>query len=124
MLYGQVFEVESECCLVEHVSIANNAWERARGLLARKRLEPHQGFWLEPCPSVHTLGMHYSLDIIFLDNDGWVKKIVSNLKPLRIASCFAATSTLELLAGQAESLEIKLGMQLNWKEKSSQYENK
>lgn len=117
MLYGQVIEVGSQRCLVGDVFKAANAWERARGLLARKQLSNSQGFWLEPCPSVHTLGMRYSLDIIFLDKYGCVKKVVSNLHSFRFASCYGATSTLELVAGQAENLGIKPAMQLIWKEK-------
>ena len=119
MLYGQVIEAESQRCVLGHVLKANNAWERARGLLGRTRLNEKQGFWLEPCPSVHTFGMRDALDIVFLDKDSKVIKVVENLKPLRFANCFSASSTLELLAGQAGSLGIKSGMQLIWKEELS-----
>lgn len=118
MLLGKVVDVVNDYCVVESVSKAANAWERARGLIARPVLKAEQGFWLEPCPSVHTLGMRYSLDIVFMDEAGWVKKIVFNLKPLRVASSLQSFSTLELFAGQAQVLGIKQGMRLKWKENS------
>ena len=118
MLYGQVLDTATQRCWLANVYKAANTWERARGLLGRQKLDSTQGFWIEPCPSVHTIGMRYALDIIFMDKDGRVKKIVSNLKPLRFASCYGACVTLELLAGQAQTLGIEVGMQLIWEEKN------
>jgi len=112
---GQVFDKVSQRCIIPEVFKANNAWERARGLLARKTLDAHQGFWLEPCPSVHTIGMRYDLDIIFLDNNGQVNKVVSNLRSMRFAACSNTKVSLELIAGQAANLQIETGMQLLWK---------
>lgn len=116
MLTGQVFDAGTQRCIISKVFKANNAWERARGLLARKALNINEGFWLEPCPSVHTMGMRYKLDIVFLDSDGQVKKIAENLRPMRFAVCSNATVSLELLAGQAAYLQITQGMRLVWKE--------
>ncbi len=116
MLTGQVIDADTQRCIISKVFKANNAWERARGLLARKALDSSEGFWLEPCPSVHTIGMCYALDIVFLDCNGCVKKIVENLRPMRFAICPNATVSLELLAGQAANLNITPGMRLLWKE--------
>ena len=116
MLTGQVINVDTQRCIISKVFKANNVWERARGLLARKALDTGEGFWLEPCPSVHTIGIRYALDIIFLDCDGRVKKITRNLRPMRFAVCSNATVSLELLAGQATSLQITQGMRLIWKD--------
>ena len=119
MLHGEVVAAVDKRIVCSNVFKAANAWERARGLLARKPLSENQGLWLEPCPSVHTIGMRYSIDIVFLNSDGYVKKIVPALKPLRFAACSGATATLELAEGQATKLDIHPGMQLNWKQKDT-----
>ena len=72
---------------------------RLRGLLGRKPLRRGLGLWLVPCQAVHTFGMYYSLDIIFLDHTGQARKIIPRLRPGRVAFCLAAMSVVEFEAG-------------------------
>lgn len=114
MLSGSIIDVNKNNILVSDTSRTNNALERMRGLLFRTKLKPLQALWIEPCPSIHTFGMKYSIDIIFLDKSGMVLKVVENLLPMRIATCKKAKVSIELLAGEAEKLRIELGTQLAW----------
>jgi len=43
--------------------------ERARGLLGRDALGPHEALWLPRCRSIHTFGMRVTLDVVLLDAD-------------------------------------------------------
>lgn len=65
---------------------------------------------------VHTVGMRYALDLAFLDRTGRVRKLVSGVRPIRIAGSFAADATLELPAGALASMALKEGDQLVWRE--------
>ncbi len=103
--------------LIADVKKTTNAFDRARGLLFRKKLQPDQGLWIEPCPSVHTMGMLYAIDVVFLNREGVVLDVRHQLAPLRLAICQGASITLELLAGMARQLEIEPGMQLVWNQK-------
>ena len=114
MLSGTVVETNKQLCLLNDVKKTNNSFERMRGLLFRQKLTPMQALWIEPCPSVHTIGMKYSIDVIFLDKTGVVLKIVNNLKPLRMAMCKNAVVSLEMLAGCAKKANVQVGMKLNW----------
>lgn len=118
MYSGSVLNVNEEICLLENVNKTSNIFERMRGLLFRPKLKSKQAMWIEPCPSVHTFGMRYAIDVIFLDKNGIVLKIVDNLKPAKIAMCKNATVSLELLAGEVTNLGINIGMQLTWQKKS------
>ena len=60
----------TSACGLEQVWQAESVWERGRGLLGRTPLDWNQGFWIEPCSSVHTIGMGYPLDLAFLDAQG------------------------------------------------------
>lgn len=62
--------------------VARTRRERARGLLGRDRLEG--ALVLEPCRQVHTIGMHFSIDVAFLDRDGVVIRTVM-LRPWRVS---------------------------------------
>ncbi len=93
-----------------------SAWERMRGLLGSPPLADDEALWIEPCPSVHTLGMRYAIDVVFLDREDRVCKVVAGLRPFRFAACRGARSTLELGAGRAGALGIAPGVKLAWQE--------
>ena len=86
-----------------------------RGLLGQKPLAQDEGFWISPCASIHTVGMRYAIDAVFLDRENRVIKIVENLRPLRFAQAFRARTTLELLAGAAQAHRFGIGDVLQWR---------
>jgi uncharacterized protein len=65
-------------------------------MLARERAGP--GLLIPRCRSVHTFGMRFSLDLVFLDADGRPLREVRGVPPLRIVRCAAAAAVLELPA--------------------------
>jgi uncharacterized protein len=87
-------------------------WARAVGLLTTSGLEDPCGLWISPCNSVHTLGMRYAIDVVFMNADGRIAKVVEQLPPWRAAGCLNAKSTLELRAGLAGQLGLRRGMAL------------
>ena len=105
---------DSSQCIMPTVWKTETAWDRARGLLARPPLEWGQALWIEPCSSVHTLGMAYALDLVFLDAQGVVKKLVRDVKPLRVAAARGAKVTLEMRSGQLDRLALRLGDAVAW----------
>lgn len=84
-------------------------WQRLGGLLALPRLTRGEALHLAPCGSVHTCFMPYAIDVIYLDAQGQVLKIVPELRPWRFSACLGARSCLELLAGEAERLGLRPG---------------
>src|SRR5688572_22374596 len=76
--------------------------ERMRGLLGRPPLQPGEALLIEPCNAVHTIGMTYPLDIVFVNAKGEVLKLYSQLPVLRMAKSFGARITIELAAGEIE----------------------
>lgn len=93
------------------VIVANQFFSRLRGLLFKPALKLDEALLLSPCKSVHTLGMRYPIDVVFLSPDYIILKIVNDCLPKRLASCSHAKHTLELLAGESSRLGLKVGMQ-------------
>jgi uncharacterized membrane protein (UPF0127 family) len=89
------------------IRTAKSWWRRAVGLLTTSNLDDSSGLWIAPCGSVHTIGMRYAIDVVFLDEMGRVKKLVRWLKPFRCAVCWGACSTLELRAGAIDELSLR-----------------
>jgi uncharacterized membrane protein (UPF0127 family) len=85
---------------------------RARGLLGRERLRQHEALWILPCGSVHTIGMRYAIDVIFLDRQQRVVGVKRQVEPLRFALHPRAHSTIELLAGTASAMAVVEGSKL------------
>ncbi|HEU4458259.1 MAG TPA: DUF192 domain-containing protein [Methylibium sp.] len=75
--------------------------ERLRGLLARAPLGPDEALEIAPCNSVHTAGMRYAIDVVFVDRRGGIVRVVEGLKPWRAAACWRASRVVELHAGCA-----------------------
>lgn len=113
MKYGALFH--NGTCILPKVARTTNAWDRLRGLLGRPRLQVGEALLIDPCPSVHTIGMSYPLDLVFLDAEFCLLKQVSELKPLRWAGCNNARATLELAPGSLKALTLNTGDRLEWR---------
>ena len=71
--------------LAATATVADGFFSRARGLIARHRLAPPEGLLLRPCTSVHTAFMHYPIDVVYLDAEGSIVKVVHGLRPWRVS---------------------------------------
>ena len=98
--------------------VCERAWEadaplsRMRGLLDRRRLAPGDGLLLRPGPSIHTAAMRSPIDVVFLDREFRVVKVVDRLRPWRMAGASQARSALELAAGEAGHRGVSVGDRL------------
>lgn len=94
------------------IRLADGFFSRLAGLLFSPPLQPGHGLLLVPCASVHTAFMRYSIDVVFLDRAGRIRRIVPHLKPWRTAAFPGAYQTLELAAGEAARLGLQAGQPL------------
>jgi len=83
--------------LAGRLRVADTAWTRMRGLLGYPPLRPGEGLWIRPSNGVHTVGMRYPIDVLFLDGRRRVIDLYENLPPLRLTRVrWAARSVIEL----------------------------
>ncbi|HEY5810888.1 MAG TPA: DUF192 domain-containing protein [Povalibacter sp.] len=95
------------------VTLARSFWSRARGLLMRRALKQDEGLLLEPGGSIHTVGMRFAIDALFLDERRRVLRIVPHLVPHRFARAPRGTrAVLEVAAGRAAVCAIEPGAYL------------
>ncbi|MEA2646451.1 MAG: uncharacterized protein QOE92_1534 [Chloroflexota bacterium] len=86
--------------IVEDLEVARTSWSRFVGLMGRESLAQGGGLWIEPCNSIHMFFMRFAIDVLFLDRQNRVKKVMLNLRPWRISPIvFGARTTVELPAG-------------------------
>jgi uncharacterized membrane protein (UPF0127 family) len=104
---------DKDCPILE-AWLADSYFTRLRGLLGKKQLSDNNGLLLERCSSVHTIGMSYPLDLVFLDKNGKVVKCQEGVKPFRTASARGAYYTLELNQGVISKQGISVNDHFYW----------
>jgi uncharacterized protein len=109
----------SRTLLLDSVMRTASPWERMRGLLCRPPLGEQEALIIDRCGSVHTCGMKYALDLVFLDRQSVIRKLQRDVRPWRMGWCMAAIMTLEMPAGSIARLKLETGMQLLWQESAN-----
>jgi uncharacterized membrane protein (UPF0127 family) len=74
---------------------------RLLGLAFLRALPPGHALLIPHCRSVHTFGMRFPIDIVFLDENGRVLRVARDTPPRRVLSCRDAFAVLETRAGEA-----------------------
>ena len=109
----KIYHRASGQCLAEKVTLANTFFKRLRGLMFRWRLAEAEALWLRPCNGVHTFWMLFTIDVIFLDQQLRIVKLVENMRPFRVTSPkLAASSVVEMPARTISRASLKVGDQL------------
>jgi uncharacterized membrane protein (UPF0127 family) len=86
--------------LGREVPVAAGFRARLLGLAFLGREWAGAGLLIPRCSSVHTFGMCFALDIVFLDERGAPLAIRRNVRPRRFARHRRAAAVLEIPAGQ------------------------
>ena len=109
----KLYHMATGQCLADRLEIANTFWTRLRGLMLRRGLEDGKALWLRPCNGVHTFWMLFAIDVVFLDREMRVVKLVENMRPFRLTvPKRAARSVIELPAHTITQAGLQLGDQL------------
>ncbi len=97
----QVVNDDTGMVLATEAVLASTFSRRLRGLLGRGELvKGRDGLLLWPCSAVHTFGLGYSLDLLFLNSSGEVLVTVPALPPWRFSPIVrGADYVLELPEG-------------------------
>jgi len=112
--YLRVFNLTRQTVLAQSVELADTSAKRRKGLLGRERLGPGEGLWIIPCESVHTIGMKFPIDIVYLDRKHRIKKIGYAVPAWRLSACLTAHSVLELASGTIRETETEPGDRLEF----------
>ena len=109
---GYAFNRTRQAHLATQMSIAGTHWSRFRGLMwtDAANFPAGRGLWIVPCHGVHTFGMRFPIDVIYLNGEKIVVHIENDLKPWRMAPVRLNTdSVLELPGNTIQSTGTLLG---------------
>lgn len=102
--------------IVARAWLADGWWSRLRGTLFRRPLaaDASEAMLIEPCAAVHTCGLGYRLDIVFLDAAGTALDLRRGVRPWRACRRRGAYSVLEFHEGAIDRLRIARGDLIEW----------
>ena len=107
-----VINLTKQTWLATKVRKADNFFTRLIGLLKRKHLGPEEALWLMPSKGIHTIGMKFPIDVVFLNRGHHVVGLMSGLLPYRISAVhLSGYSVLELPNGTIKKSCTEIGDQ-------------
>jgi hypothetical protein len=105
-----VFNRTRESFLSLGVARADNHLARLKGLLGRFKLRSDEGLWMVPSWGIHTIGLLFPIDLIYLDAECRVIHLVEHLGTFRIGPIrIECASVLELPTRTIYSSQTQLG---------------
>jgi uncharacterized membrane protein (UPF0127 family) len=108
-----VFNLTRQSFVSLGVTLAETHVSRLRGLLGRMRLRFDEGLWVIPCQGIHTIGLLFPIDVIYLDEKHRVIHLTEHLGPFRITRIrMQSASVLELPTRTIYSSSTQLGDEL------------
>jgi uncharacterized membrane protein (UPF0127 family) len=109
---SQAYRLETDggTLVAEHVVVADTIWSRFMGLMFRRELPPGHGLLIRPCNSIHMFFMRFALDVVFVDGDGRVVRVLDSIRPWRASNLVrGAKAAIELPAGTARAAALVMG---------------
>ena len=94
------------------IEVADTYVRRLLGLLGKTRrwCRPGKGIWIVPSRGIHTIGMLFPIDIVFLSKEKRVLGIEEYVRPFRISKVYLhADSVLELPPYTIFQAGVKVG---------------
>ena len=102
-----IINLTNDTVLIDDGYLADTFLTRLRGLLGKKSLLPNQGIVIKPCNSVHTIGMRFPIDVIFIDKNNKVCHIIKNMHPGKFSTVIKeANYVIEVSEGTSSRINI------------------
>ncbi len=109
----RVYNTTKSHCLGDQIRMADSSLRRLVGLLGKRSLAPGCGLFIVPSQAIHTVGMAFPIDVIFVDKKYNVLGVRKAVRPFRFTKVFwKALGVLELPAGTISESRTEVGDQI------------
>jgi uncharacterized membrane protein (UPF0127 family) len=110
---ARVYNTTRSSCLGEQIGIADSSLRRMVGLLGKRSLAAGCGLFIVPSQAIHTIGMAFPIDVVFVDKKYCVVGVREAVRPYRMTRVFwKALGVLELPPGTIRDSRTRPGDQL------------
>lgn len=106
----KIINKQKNTVLAENVIMADTILKRMKGLLGSREIKKGYALILNPCNSIHTFFMRFSIDVIFLNKNHQAIKIIHSIKPFRLSNIYLSSKlAIELPSGTIEAAQTQKG---------------
>lgn len=93
----KIYNKSKDSIIAENGKIAISFLSRLKGLMFKKELKKGEALIIKPCNSIHTFFMNFPIDVVFMNKNDKVVKVIERMKPYRISKIyFKANYVIEL----------------------------
>ncbi|HZJ77281.1 MAG TPA: DUF192 domain-containing protein [Clostridia bacterium] len=104
---------KGDTVIINDLEIADSFFKRLLGLMYRKSMGENHGLLLVPCNQIHTFGMKFPIDALFLSCDYVIIQMEKSIKPHKVLKTVKNSNyVLELPAGKIEKFGLGVGDKL------------
>ena len=112
----QLVNLTNGTVLAHRIEVANSFKKRLRGLIGRSALKQGEAMVLLPCKSVHTCFMKFPIDVVFVNKEDVVIRVIESLKPFMFSPIIPHSHIVfELPAGRLAATGTMEGHRLQIK---------
>lgn len=104
--------LSDQAIIAYELEMARTQAQKTKGLLGRKTFSPGEGLFIEHCHSIHMWFMKFPIDVLYVDSDLKILKVVKELKVWMFSACGRATHTIELPVGTVALHFLQVGDRL------------
>lgn len=108
----QIRNLTRGTALGTRIDVADTSQKRRTGLLRHTHLAEGEGLLISPCEGVHTFGMKFPIDVVYVNRQRIVVKLRPDMARGRISLCLSAHSVIELPVGAIQASKTERGDQL------------
>ena len=109
----KLYNIDRQHSILNNLELAEDRRSRGRGLIGHAFLESGQGLMINPCRWIHTFGMSFPIDVVYLGKGWRVVALTENLPPKRIdRPVLRARCVIEMGAGAIERAGLRVGDRL------------
>ncbi len=99
----------TDAVIASQMELADSAWKRMQGLLGRGSLAADAGMRFDPASSLHMMFMRFAIDVVYVDREERVVKLVRDFKPWRFSWARGARTAYELSTGSIDRSGVAIG---------------
>ena len=108
-----IFNKTRESFLGLNVACASTSLGRLKGLLGKLHMSAGEGLWVVPSRGIHTMGLLFPIDLVYLDEAHRVIHLAEHLRPFRVSSIrLKCASVLQLPPHTIYASQTRPGDQL------------
>jgi uncharacterized protein len=108
-----IIQTEDGLVISSKAIVARSMFQKVKGLLGKKKMHPQEAMIFYQASSIHTFGMKFPIDVVFVKKTGEIRRVCGCVKPKKMLFC-SSYATIELPENRAKVCHLEKGRFISW----------